>query len=115
MTERCPQWADLGRDQVLLKRLYLSLDPAMRGWMRDIPSYLPPVALGAVMRGSTVNEVVASTSSKFKPGDVVKDDSEGGWSEYGVADALACHHLANLPGLPLSAHLGVLGTTGLTA
>jgi NADPH-dependent curcumin reductase CurA len=58
--------------QVLLKRLYLSLDPAMRGWMRDIPSYIPPVALGAEMRGSTVNEVVASTSPKFAIGDIVQ-------------------------------------------
>jgi NADPH-dependent curcumin reductase CurA len=116
MRERCPQWADLDRDQVLLKRLFLSLDPAMRGWMRDIPSYIPPVALGAVMRGTTVSEVVASTSSKFRPGDIVRDDAEGGWSEYGVVDARACQRLAPLPpGLPLSAHLGVLGMTGLTA
>ena len=70
--ERCPQPADLGHNQVLLQRLFLSLDPAMRGWMRDIPSYIPPVAVGAIMRGTTISQVVASTSDQFRVGGIVK-------------------------------------------
>ena len=63
------------KDHLRLHRLYLSLDPAMRGWMNDIPSYIPPVKLGAVMRGATVCEVLESNSTKYKKGDFVLDNA----------------------------------------
>ena len=58
-------------DGVLIKVLYLSLDPAMRGWMNDAKSYIPPVALGEVMRAGGVGRVVASNHPKFQVGDAV--------------------------------------------
>lgn len=103
---------------VLLHRLFLSLDPAMRGWMRDMPSYVPPVKLGEIMRGMTVNEVVVSKNNNFRTGDIVIDESgTNGWSEYAKVKGSYCRHVGDLQGLnlPLSAHLGVLGMTGLTA
>ena len=110
---------DVQDGQVLLHRLYLSLDPAMRGWMNDIPSYVPPVKIGAIMRGGSVNEVVYSRNSKFRVGDVVMDNGMNeGWSEYSISDGKALERIQvdlERLGLPLSACLGVLGGTGLTA
>jgi len=57
--------------KILVRNLFLSLDPAMRGWMKDVKSYVPPVAIGAVMRGGVVGEVVASQDPTFKEGDIV--------------------------------------------
>lgn len=108
----------LDTDQVLVHRLYLSLDPAMRGWLNDIPSYIPPVRVGAIMRGGTICEVIDSQHNKLQPGDLVADDSmDGGWDEYAVVPAKHCRKLeANLPeNIPITAHLSVLGITGMTA
>lgn len=101
--------------QVLVRHHYLSLDPYMRMRMDDVPSYAAPQALGAVMVGGTVGEVVESRHEKFQPGDKVV--SGGGWQEFGVVDA-------RLPGVmrrvdvgpvPLSAYLGAVGMPGITA
>ncbi|CAB9525732.1 alkenal reductase NADP(+)-dependent [Seminavis robusta] len=111
----------VGNDQVLLQRLYLSLDPAMRGWMRDIPSYMPPVQVGAVMRGYTISQVVVaadgSQSGRFQVGDIVVDNSMvGGWDQYAVVPAKKCSKLPMLDNnIPMTAHLSVLGLTGMTA
>lgn len=115
-SEKAPLASDLRSGEILLRRLYLSLDPAMRGWMRDVPSYVPPVQVGAIMRGGTVNEVVASRHPRFHIGDVVLDQSmNGGWSEMAVSNGLGCKILDPNPALPLSAYLGALGGTGMTA
>eukprot|EP00939_MAST-03C_sp_MAST-3C-sp1_P001461 g1461.t1 len=122
-SESCPTLEDMdaSKEEVLVHRLFLSIDPAMRGWMRDLKSYVPPVQIGDIMRGSTINEVVASTSSKFRKGDIVLDSSmDGGWSEYAVVRA---KHLSltgtgaygDFRDISLSSYLGVLGGTGLTA
>jgi NADPH-dependent curcumin reductase CurA len=66
-----PTEADLQDGQLLLETLYLSLDPAMRGWLDDKRSYLPPVQIGEVMRGYAICRVLASKSSKAKVGDIV--------------------------------------------
>src|SRR5256714_14336659 len=58
LTEETPR--EPGDGEVLVKVLMLSLDPAMRGWMNDVPSYIPPVGIGEVMRAIGVGEVVAS-------------------------------------------------------
>jgi NADPH-dependent curcumin reductase CurA len=101
-----------GDGQVLLKIRYLSVDPYMRGRMSDRPSYVPPVALGEVMCGGTVAEVVESKNPRFQPGDIV--ESYSGWQEYALDDG---QHLRKLdPSLaPVTTALGILGMPGLTA
>jgi NADPH-dependent curcumin reductase CurA len=97
--------------QVLLRTLYLSLDPYMRGRMSDAPSYAKSVEIGEVMEGATVCEVVKSESERLKPGDVVL--SYSGWQEYSVAKG---DHLTKLDQVkPVTYALGVLGMPGLTA
>jgi NADPH-dependent curcumin reductase CurA len=103
---------EVGEGQVLLRTLYLSLDPYMRGRMSDAPSYVPPVQLGAVMGGGTVSRVEASRHPGFNPGDLVLAD--GGWQEYALVDGSGLTRLdpgATHPSLSL----GVLGMPGFTA
>ena len=97
--------------QIRVRNIYLSLDPAMRGWMTDRRSYIEPIQLGDVMRGLTVGEVVESTDDEFSAGDLVSGAL--GWQEYAVVVA---KDLQKLPtGLPIPLFLGPLGMTGLTA
>ncbi len=98
--------------EVLLRTLYLSLDPYMRGRMSDAKSYAKPVEIGQVMVGATVSEVVDSKSSEFSAGDIVL--GYGGWQEYSVERA---SHLRRVdPDIaPVSTALGVLGMPGFTA
>src|SRR5258705_167239 len=100
-----------GPGQILVKNLFLSFDPAMRGWMEDRPSYIPPVGLGEVMRGATVGQVVESHNEAMPVGSFVSGFF--GWQEY----ALAGRGLATPipPGTPLTWPIGVLGITGRTA
>ena len=98
--------------QVLVRNLVMSVDPYMRGRMDDVKSYAPPFQVGAPLEGGAVGEVVESTVDDLKPGDTVLHGL--GWREYAVLDA---HHAVKVdPSVaPLSAYLGVLGMTGLTA
>lgn len=98
--------------EVLVRTLYLSLDPYMRGRMNDAKSYAPPVALNSVMIGGVVGEVVESHAEGFSAGDIV--EGRIGWQEYGLA---APNDLRLVdPSLgPLTTALGPLGMTGLTA
>lgn len=98
--------------QVLLKILYLSVDPYMRGRMSTRPSYAPPVELGEVMCGGTVGEVVESKDSQFQVGDIV--ESYSGWQEYAVAEGKSLRKI-DASAAPVSTALGVLGMPGLTA
>jgi NADPH-dependent curcumin reductase len=102
-----------GEGQVLVRNLYLSLDPTMRGWMSDAPGYMPPVNLGAVMRGTTVGRVVASNAPSIAPGSLVTGLL--GWQEYAAADARAVSVLPELPGIPMNAYLALFGHIGMTA
>ncbi|KAA8883055.1 NADP-dependent oxidoreductase [Nocardia colli] len=102
----------LDEGQVLLRTLYLSLDPYMRGRMSTAESYAKPVEIGAVMVGGTVAEVVDSRAPGFAKGDVVLGYS--GWQTHDVADASYLRKLD--PGTaPVSTALGVLGMPGFTA
>ncbi len=101
-----------GPGQVLLRTLWLSLDPYMRGRMSDAPSYVPPVAIGAVMTGGTISEVVASHAEGLQPGDLV--ESRSGWQSYEAADTKGLRRLERGK-LPPSTALGVLGMPGMTA
>ncbi len=105
---------DMKDSQVLVRTVYLSLDPTNRTWMNDAEGYLPPVGLGEVMRGLTLGVVEQSTSGKFKVGDVVSPMS-GGWADYAVVNDDGLRSVHRFPGLPLTANASVLGMTGLTA
>ena len=98
--------------QVVLRALYLSLDPYMRGRMSDAASYAAPTALDDVMGGSTVSRVEASLNADFKVGDVVL--GYGGWQDYAVADGTSLTKLDASTTHP-SLALGVLGMPGFTA
>ena len=100
-----------GDGQLLLKTLYLSLDPYMRGRMSAAKSYADPVELGDVMVGGTVCEVVESKDPAFHEGDVVLSFS--GWQTHSVIDA---HHVRKLDpeAAPVQSWLGVLGMPGFT-
>ena len=101
-----------GDGHVVVKVLYLSLDPAMRGWMNEGRSYIEPVRLGDVMRAGGVGRVVASAHPGFSEGDVVT----GGLNvqEYATLPAGALKKLESLP-VALPAALNVLGMPGMTA
>ena len=101
-----------GPGQVLLRTVYLSLDPYMRGRMSDAPSYSPPVAIGAVMVGGTVSRVVSSNHADYQPGDWVLGYS--GWQDYELSDGSGLVKLGDNPQHP-SWSLGVLGMPGFTA
>ena len=101
-----------GDGEVLLRLRYLSLDPYMRGRMSAAKSYAAPVAIGDVMEGGTVGEVVESGSAGFAPGDFVL--SHSGWQDYAVADASTLRKL-DPKEAPVTTALGVLGMPGFTA
>jgi NADPH-dependent curcumin reductase CurA len=102
-----PQPAD---GQLLVRSRWLAFEPAMRGWMEDRPNYIPPVALGDVMRGMAVGEVVESRLDGFAPGDLVMGST--GWQEWALGDA----GMRKLPpDTDPRLALSVLGITGLTA
>ncbi|MBK1663364.1 NADP-dependent oxidoreductase [Rhodospirillum rubrum] len=101
-----------GDGQMLLRSLWLSLDPYMRGRMDDGPSYAAPVALGAVMVGGTVCRVEDSRLDGFLPGDLVLAYS--GWQDYALSDGTGVERLEPHLDRP-SLALGALGMPGLTA
>ena len=104
---------DPSNGQVLVRNIYLSVDPAMRGWVSAVANYSEPVALGAVMRSLAVGRVEESRSSDFHPGEYVT--GMFGWQDYAVVDAEAIERKVGGSGLPISTSLGVLGLNGLTA
>ncbi|WP_113910601.1 NADP-dependent oxidoreductase [Roseovarius dicentrarchi] len=101
-----------GKGQMLLRNIYLSLDPYMRGRMSDAPSYANPVEIGDVMVGGTVSQVVTSDVDGFEAGDWVS--AFGGWQDYALSDGKGVINLGKSPENPSWA-LGVLGMPGLTA
>ena len=103
--------APIGDGQVLVRAHYLSLDPYMRGRMNDGASYVSPVALGAVMCGEVVGEVIATRHSRYALGDFVQGDL--GWQEYAVSDGRGLRSID--PQIPLTAQLSVVGMPGVTA
>ena len=104
---------ELQEGQVLIQNHYISLDPAMRGWMMDRKSYIEPMALGSVMRAYGVGQVVASKNHpKFREGDYLV--GVGGVQQYVATDGRGFHPVD--PRLaPLPTYLGALGMTGMTA
>lgn len=112
-----PTEADLKDGQLLLEALYVSFDPAMRGWLDDRRSYVPPVQIGEVMRALAIARVLASKSSKARAGDIVT--SPMGIREVGIMPEDQVEPASALPlgkaGAKVTDLLGVFGMTGLTA
>jgi NADPH-dependent curcumin reductase CurA len=101
-----------GEGEFVARALYLSVDPYMRGRMRDVKSYATPAALGEVMVGGVVSQVIASKNEAFAEGDIVQGNF--GWQEYAASDGAGVHTVdASLA--PISTALGVLGMPGMTA
>lgn len=101
-----------GPGQMLLRSVYLSLDPYMRGRMNDAKSYATPVAIGEVMTGQVVAEVMVSNLDAFAPGDYVLAGS--GWQDYALSDGVEVLNLGPNPANP-SWSLGIMGMPGYTA
>lgn len=102
-----------GSNQMLVKNLFLSIDPYMRGRMSDRANYAQPVAIDEVMIGGTVARVVASDISKYAVGSLVV--GYGGWQDYAIFDARDRQVIPVSPDVPPSTALGVAGMPGATA
>jgi NADPH-dependent curcumin reductase len=98
--------------ELLVKVRYVSLDPAMRGWMNEGKSYIRPVAIGEVMRAGAAGEVIASKHPSFREGDEVAGSF--GVQEYAISDGKGVRKV-DTKFAPLPAYLGVLGMPGMTA
>lgn len=103
----------LHEGQVLVRNIYLSVEPAMRGWVNAVGNYSEPVAIGAVMRSFATGRVEASRHPGFQPGEHVT--GMFGWQDYAAVDGAAIQRKVEDDGLPLSTSLGVLGINGVTA
>ncbi|KAK5995477.1 NADPH-dependent curcumin reductase [Cladobotryum mycophilum] len=109
-----PTASQLKDGEILVEVLYLSLDPAMRGWLADVRSYLPPVQIGAVMRGASACRVVASKSSQAAAGDYVY--AQTGWTEYAILPEGKFEGPTVFPNVQDPKDmLSFLGLTGITA
>ncbi|TDL25875.1 alcohol dehydrogenase [Rickenella mellea] len=101
-------------DSVVVQVDWLSLDPAMRGWLNDTRSYLPPVQIGEIMRAEGLGTVIeVGSGSKFKVGDVVKGTF--GWTEYAVMKDKTLTKIEAPTHVESLDFLGVLGASGMTA
>lgn len=102
--------------EVLVRTIYLSLDPTNRIWMSDMDQYMPPVEIGSVMRGLIIGVVEESKNQNFKQGDLVSGLL--GWQDYALVSSDSVSSLQLLPNplfAPLNAFMGPLGATGWTA
>jgi NADPH-dependent curcumin reductase CurA len=103
-----------GPGGILVRNLYLAMEPAIRGWLDDRESYVPPIPIGGTIGGPVLGRVIRSHDPGFTAGDLVQ--GFGGWEEYSVlGDLLRPQRIEPVPGVPLSTHLGALGGSGLTA
>jgi NADPH-dependent curcumin reductase CurA len=109
-SEPAPEPAD---GEALVKVRYLSIDPTIRTWMDDVPSYLPPIQIGEVIRSGGVGEVIESRSDAYQPGQLLFGMT--GWQDYVIADE-GEKSMQILPdGVPPGIAIGILGVTGMTA
>ncbi|MDH5162145.1 NADP-dependent oxidoreductase [Heyndrickxia oleronia] len=98
--------------EVLVRTVYISVDPYLRGRMQDVKSYIPPFQLNEVITSGVIGQVVESKSEHFSKGDVIIGNL--GWQEYSIANEREIRKID--PTLaPVSAHLSIIGMTGLTA
>lgn len=98
--------------QFVIENHYISLDPAMRGWMNDSKSYIPPIQIGEVMRAGSVGQVMESKNPNFKKGDFVT--GWGGVQQYTLCDGKG-YHKVDPKIAPLPLYISTLGMPGMTA
>ena len=103
---------DPGAGEVLVRNIYMSVDPYMRGRMNDVKSYIPPFEIGEVLQAGVIGQVIASRFDDIAEGDFVTGML--GWENYSVCDGRQLRKLTPGPE-PLSWHLGILGMPGMTA
>ncbi len=108
--EPVPRAADA---EFLLRLNYLSLDPTNRIWMSDMEQYMPPVEVGAAMRGLVCGTVLESRNPGFAPGDVVS--GLGIWADYQLGTAGTFNKLLSVPGVPVAEVFGLFALAGPTA
>jgi NADPH-dependent curcumin reductase CurA len=99
--------------QILVRNMFLSVEPAMRGWVSGVANYSDPVPIGGVMRGFAVGRIAASRHPEFSPGEFVTGPF--GWQDYAAVDGSLVQRRITETHLPVSTALGVLGLNGLTA
>ena len=104
---------ELREGQILVRNQFLSVEPAMRGWVNAAANYSTPVGIGEVMRSIAAGTVIASKNPKFAEGDRVM--GMFGWQDFAAADASAVTRKVKENDLPLSLSLGMLGLNGVTA
>src|SRR5476651_488708 len=104
--------APLQEGQVLVRNVFVSVDPGMRGRLSGETSYAPPVPLGGVVGSATAGQVIASRNDRFEEGSWVA--GAFGWQDYGLTDGRGIRRVEEGT-IPVSAHIGVLGVPGLTA
>lgn len=102
-----------GPGELLIRILYLSIDPAMRGWIAESANYSTPVPLGSPMRSFTLGEVAESNHPGYAPGDLVY--GRQGWREWAVSDGADIDRKVDRGQGPVTAALHVLGLNGITA
>jgi NADPH-dependent curcumin reductase len=105
--------AEPGERQFVVRNEFLSVDPAMRGWVNEAANYSRPVGIGEVMRSYAAGEIVASRHPGFREGDVVT--GQFGWQDHALSDGGNVTRKVREKDLPLSLALGVLGLNGITA
>ncbi|KAL7415841.1 hypothetical protein BDY24DRAFT_412776 [Mrakia frigida] len=108
-----PTLKDLKEGEVVVRVEYSGVEPSQRVWMSEARSYMPPVAIGEIMRSIVLGVVVASKSPKFKVGERAK--ATAGWAEYLVLSDKVAQKIRSYPGVKPVDFLGVLGATGQTA
>ena len=106
--------APLQDGEVRARTIYLSLDPTHRIWMSDKDAYLPPVGLGEPMRGGGLSLVTESRFDGLEPGDIV-NTGLAHWALYNTLPGATLAKMPQLPGVPLTAFMGPIGATGMTA
>jgi len=104
--------AEPGPGQVLVRNIFMSVDPYMRGRMNDTKSYVPPFQIGEVLQAGVVGQVVASNNDDFAEGTYVSGML--GWENYSLSDGSGLRKIVNTE-VPLSWYLGILGMPGMTA
>lgn len=104
---------EIGEQEILIRNIYLSLDPANRGWMSGQASYVDAMKIGDVMRGGTIGIIEKSNNEKFQVGDYV--NSMGGWQNYSISSGKGVQKIPQNTGFELSAFMSVMGMTGMTA
>ena len=104
--------APLQDGQILLRNHYLSIDPAIRDWMSERPSYLPPITIGDPVRSTVIGEVLESRHANFRPGQLAV--GLGGWEEYSRASGDYCMPVELQPGDQEQHYLSIYGAVGMT-